>query len=165
MELLEFITSPYIRTIVIGFLPITEVRFAIPVGVLQYDFSIFTATILGIIGNTLIPFVVFGAISFFEPILRKIGIFSTILDKIYSYVRKKHSNKFERWSEFALFVIVAIPFPLTGAWSGSLAAYLFNIKPAKAYPLIFAGILASAGIVATLMSLVGTIPFVDIDSL
>jgi len=47
---------------------------------------------------------------------------------------------------------VAIPLPFTGAWTGSIAAFLFGIKAKKALPLIFVGVLIAGGLV-TLASL------------
>ena len=42
--------------------------------------------------------------------------------------RRNHSKKFERWKEFALVILVAIPLPFTGAWTGALAAFVFGIR-------------------------------------
>ena len=53
--------------------------------------------------------------------------------------------------EFALVVLVAIPLPLTGAWTASLAAYIFGIPYKKAIPLIFLG-LVIAGVIVTLVT-------------
>ena len=48
-----------------------------------------------------------------------------------------------------LVLFVAIPLPVTGAWTGSLAAFLFGVSKKKAFPCIFAGI-CIAGVVVTL---------------
>lgn len=53
--------------------------------------------------------------------------------------------------EIALITFVAIPLPMTGGWSGALAAFVFGIKPKKAIPLIFVGI-AIAGIIVGFLS-------------
>ena len=47
-------------------------------------------------------------------------------------------------------VLVAIPLPMTGAWTGSLAAWVFHIPPRSAIPLISLGVLI-AGVIVTLL--------------
>ena len=51
-----------------------------------------------------------------------------------------------------LIVFVAIPLPVTGAWTGTLAAWLFGVNKRVAFPAIFAGI-CIAGVIVTLASL------------
>jgi len=58
----------------------------------------------------------------------------------------KYSSRFKKLGALALVTFVAIPLPITGAWTGTLAAYIFRIPPKKALPLIFAGVLV-AGVV------------------
>lgn len=48
----------------------------------------------------------------------------------------------------ALVLFVAVPLPITGAWTGSLIAFLFKIPFKKAFPLITAGV-ALAGLIVT----------------
>jgi uncharacterized membrane protein len=54
-------------------------------------------------------------------------------------------------------LFVAIPLPVTGAWTGTVAAFLFGVRKRVALPAIFAGI-CIAGVVVTLASL-GVISF------
>ena len=49
-------------------------------------------------------------------------------------------------------IFVAIPFPLTGAWSGVLAAFIFGIPFRTAMLMIFLGV-----VLAGLIVLAGTI--------
>ncbi|MDD3170245.1 MAG: small multi-drug export protein, partial [Candidatus Pacebacteria bacterium] len=66
--------------------------------------------------------------------------------------RQKHSERFNKSKELALVLFVAIPFPVTGAWTGSLCAFLFDIPFARALPLIFLGVVI-AGVIVALLSL------------
>jgi uncharacterized membrane protein len=56
-----------------------------------------------------------------------------------------------------LFIFIAIPLPFTGAWTGSLIAYLFNLKFSKSLITIFFGLLTAAGIMIALTLLFGNI--------
>jgi len=58
------------------------------------------------------------------------------------------------YEEMGLVAFVAIPLPITGAWTGSLAAYLFGLKFWKSVFFIFVGVII-AGIVVTILSLLG----------
>jgi len=54
----------------------------------------------------------------------------------------------------ALVLFVAIPLPLTGAWTGSLIAFLFKIPFKIAFPLISLGVII-AGVIVLALSLAG----------
>ena len=67
----------------------------------------------------------------------------------------------ERFEAVGLAMFVAIPLPVTGAWTGCVAAFLFKIPTRIAVPMIVCGIL-TAGVVVTLASL-GIISFWGIE--
>ena len=53
-----------------------------------------------------------------------------------------------------LILFVAIPFPFTGAWTGSLIAYLFDLKFSKSLLTIFIGVIIAASVM-TFLTLTG----------
>jgi len=53
----------------------------------------------------------------------------------------------ERWGPWALLLFVAVPLPMTGAWTGALVAVLLGISPRRALPPIAFGVLLAGGIV------------------
>ena len=61
------------------------------------------------------------------------------------------SDLIRKYESLGLILFVAIPAPMTGAWTGSIAAYLFKLPLRMAIPCIILGILI-AGIVVTLVS-------------
>ena len=69
-------------------------------------------------------------------------------DKFASWLEAKADtagDKIVKYELFGLFLLVAVPLPGTGAWTGSLVAALFNLRMKNAVPVIFAGV-AAAGI-------------------
>ncbi|MDF2379255.1 MAG: small multi-drug export protein [Candidatus Gracilibacteria bacterium] len=74
----------------------------------------------------------------------------SIIHWFYAKVSAQHSDKFYRWGGLALILIVGIPIPGTGSWTGSLLAFLFNIPMGKALFYIFLGIVMAACIVTAL---------------
>jgi len=139
--------------LLVSALPIVELRGAIPFALGVYNLSPLSAFFWSIIGN-IIPVI------FILPLL---GIVSNFLSKhskffkkffiwLFERTRKKHNHKFELWGSLMLVLFVAIPLPMTGAWTGALAAFVFGIPFRKALPLIFLGIII-AGVIVSLMSL------------
>lgn len=74
--------------------------------------------------------------------------------KIVDWLEKKadkHSGKIEKYRLWGLFILVAIPLPGTGAWTGALVAALMDIRIKNALPCIAAGVLV-AGIIVGFIS-------------
>ena len=63
----------------------------------------------------------------------------------------KRSKKVEKYSALGLFLLVAIPLPSTGAWTGWIAATLFNIDFKYSFPAIVAGVF-TAGLIVFILS-------------
>ena len=142
-----------LQTFFIAMTPIGELRASIPMGILIYGLSFKSAFIISVLGN-LVP-VVF-LLLFLEKFSNYLSRRSYFFNRFFAWFFRKTKNsneeRFRRWKEFALVIMVAIPFPFTGAWTGSICAFLFGIPPKKAFPLIITGILI-AGVIVTLVTL------------
>jgi uncharacterized membrane protein len=77
------------------------------------------------------------------------GWLHRVIERLSTYTERRHSKRFERFRDYALITFVAIPLPITGAWSGSLAAYVFGVRRGRALLLIAIGVLI-AGLVVSL---------------
>lgn len=134
-------------------LPISELRGAIPLAIGHYNMDPIASYILAVVGNLLPVILILGLL---DPVVRlfsKVEFFRKIFDWVFSFTRQRHGNKIARFGgALALVLIVAIPLPMTGAWSGSLVAYLFGIPSRIAFPLISVGVLI-AGVIMTLATL------------
>jgi uncharacterized membrane protein len=60
---------------------------------------------------------------------------------------RKRSGALEKYGAIGLVLFVAIPLPVTGAWTGSAAAFLFGIPFRKAFPIILLGVMIAGGLV------------------
>lgn len=137
-------------TILLGMAPISEIRGAIPLGIFVFHFSPFKAYLLGLLGNALpvIPLLFFlGRTSDF--LIHRFYFFNRFFTWLFEHTRRKHEDHFHcwKWAPLALFIFVAIPLPLTGAWSGVVAAFVFGIPIRRAALSIFLGIAAAGAIV------------------
>ena len=140
-------------TFIVSMLPIFELRGSIPLAVLQFKMPILKAFLISWFGN-LVP--VLPLIYFLEPI-RKLLSRIRFIDKFFNWLYNrtfKRGRKVMKYGAIGLALFVAIPLPVTGAWTGSVAAILFNIKPKYAFPAIILGVTIAGIIISTLVALV-----------
>ena len=142
-----------IKTILLAMTPINELRGTIPISISIFNFSPLKAFFLAIIGN-LIP--VFFLLYFWKHLskflMQKSRTINVFFNWLFKRTRKRFYKKHGVYGDIALILLVAIPLPFTGAWTGTIAAFLFGIPYVRSLLLIFAGILI-AGIVVTLATL------------
>lgn len=140
---------PELIVLLISMLPIFELRGAIPVAIGAYGISVPVAFFLSVLGNIIpIIFILWFLKAISDFLSHRSYHFNRFFTWLLERTRRNHSKKFERWKEFALVILVAIPLPFTGAWTGALAAFVFGIPIKKAFPLIILGVLI-AGMVVT----------------
>ncbi|MBU4360401.1 small multi-drug export protein [Patescibacteria group bacterium] len=148
---MEINLIPEIKTLLASMVPVTELRVALPVALLSYKMSIVPAYVLSVIGN-IIP--VFLLLLFWKYFVKFLMQNSKTCEKFFNWLfertRKKFEGKYQKWGKLALVLFVAIPLPITGAWTGSVAAWLFNFKYWESILLIFLGVCISGVIVAIL---------------
>jgi uncharacterized membrane protein len=141
-----------IAVFLISMLPVSELRGAIPIAISVYNLSPIEAYFWAVIGN-IVPVIFIlkylDAISKF--LASKSRIFNSFFLWLFEKTRKNHNHKFEKWGALALITFVAVPLPMTGGWSGAMAAFVFGIPFKKALPLISIGIII-AGIIITGLS-------------
>ena len=147
--------SKELAVLIISALPVVELRLALPVAIKLFHFPWYYAFLLAVIGNLLpVPFILL-FLDTTSRLLGKIGPFRRILNWLFKRTRRRGKiiNRYER---IGLALFVAIPLPVTGAWTGSLAAVLFGLKFKHAFLSIFFGVFI-AGIIVTCLSLLGWI--------
>lgn len=132
-------------------LPVIELRGAIPLAIEGFGMSLVSAFVISVIGN-MIP--VIAILWLFDPIAQFLRKRSKVMDRFFEWLfartRSRFVQKHERWGEVALVIFVAIPLPVTGGWTGSLAASLFGIPKKRAVWLILLGVLCAGVIVSTI---------------
>jgi len=139
--------------------PIGEIRAALPIAILNYKMDVLPAYLISVLGNLIPVFLILIFLRFFVNwSMKHFEIFNKFFNWLFEHTRKKFSHKYEKWGKLALVIFVAIPLPITGAWTGSVAAWLFNFKYKESILLILSGICIS-GIIVTLITLGGKMIF------
>lgn len=144
--------SKELITFIISMVPIFELRGSIPLAVLHFNLPVWKAFLISVAGN-IVP--VLPLIFYLEPIrkaLSRIRIFNAFFTWFYKHTYRR-TEKVMKYGAMGLSLFVAIPLPVTGAWTGSVAAILFNIKPRYAFPAITLGVVLAGVIVSSLVAL------------
>jgi len=141
-----------IRVIVVSALPISELRGGIPLAI-YLNYTPIQAYFISIIGN-LLP--IFPLLLFLEKILPLIERFKLLRD-LFHFASKKAIEKrrlVDKYGYLGLFLFVAIPLPITGAWTASLISFLLRMNPYKAFLFIAMGVFTAGVIVLLGLSLI-----------
>ena len=135
--------------VIISVLPVVELRGALMVAINLFELPWYQALYLTIIGNMLpVPFLLL----FFESLAKVISRKETGR-KLVNWVlnrTRRHTEVIEKYEPIGLMLFVAIPLPGTGAWTGSMAAFLLGLKFRHALFSIAAGVIIAGAIVTAL---------------
>lgn len=145
IELLETYLSAINKdfaVFVVSMLPIVELRGAIPFGIEGLDMNWLRVFLISVFGNMIpVPFVIWIIRPLIEWLLK-----SRMFSKVGKWIDERTKRKSEsvtKYKKLGLFILVAIPLPGTGAWTGATVAGLLDMRLKDALPAIFAGVIAA----------------------
>ncbi len=145
-----------IQVILLSMMPISELRGAIPLGVLVYHMNPFLVVIVSIISN-MIPAI--AIIMLFDALLpwvkERFPSIGRFVERFSQTRKAKNRKRIERYGLLAIIAFVAVPLPLTGAWTGSLLTVLFEMPKFKSILAVAVGVVI-AGTIVTSSILIGT---------
>ena len=145
--------NEYIYTIILSMMPIAELRGGIPYA-LSHDINPVTAYLISCGANILAFPIVYLFMGVFHGLFSKMAWYVKLFDKIVVRTRSKVGDKLNKWGFWGLMVFVMIPLPVTGAYTGSLAAWIFDIDKRKGFLAVSMGVLI-AGLIVTAIFLSG----------
>ena len=127
--------------------PVIELRGAIPIGV-GAGLNLWLAIAVSIVGNLVpVPFIII----FIKKIFAWLRTKNEKLNSLVTRLEKRAESKsatVQKYAFWGLFVLVAIPLPGTGAWTGALVAAMLEMPLKKAFPAIMLGVLGAGVIVS-----------------
>lgn len=140
----------YLSVLGMAALPVVELRGAVPYGV-ALDLPLLSVLIVSVIGNMLpVPFIMLFIRQIFAWMKTKSRRLRALAEKLEARAQAK-GDILVKYETLGLFILVAIPLPGTGAWTGSLIAALFNLRIRHAVPTIFIGVV-TAGLIMSVLS-------------
>ncbi len=141
----------WLVVLLIAMFPFIELRGSLPVAILVFDIPVVESVVLSLVGNMVpVPFILWYAPTV-ERWFRRFGWWDRALDRLFERTRRRARSSVERYGPMVLLLFVAIPFPTTGAWTGSLIAYLFDLDRGRSLVVVFVGVLIAGGIVGAIV--------------
>ncbi len=145
--------SAEVIVVILSVLPVIELRGALPVAINLFHLPWYQALYLTVLGNMLpVPLLLLfykslaGVISRTET-GKRLGRWAV------KRIRRR-TGLIMKYEQIGLMLFVAVPLPGTGAWTGSVAAFLFGLNLSRALFSIAAGVVI-AGAIVTALSLMG----------
>ncbi len=133
-------------TFVISMVPIVELRGGLPYGIalgLQYPVALACA----LVGNFLpVPFIIIYIKRIFAWLRKKNEKFNRIVTALETKAHLK-GRIVTKYRFIGLVILVGIPLPGTGAWTGALVAAVLDMRAREAIPAILLGLLMAAAII------------------
>ncbi|HLD18290.1 MAG TPA: small multi-drug export protein [Patescibacteria group bacterium] len=142
---------PETVTFFLALLPISELRGALPVALAVFHLPVWSAFLWAFLGNAIPPVFFFLFLPRLLRLERPEGRVKRFLHLFLHRKKDRFHSSFEKYGAFvALAIFVAIPLPLTGAWSGALLAVLLGVPARVGLPAVLLGIIG-AGVIVTLI--------------
>ncbi len=134
-------------------LPIAELRGGLPFA-LAKGVPPLPAYLLCVAANSLVGPLVLLFLSSLHRLLDRWPAYHRLFERLVERSRRKIHGAVERWGYWGLMVVVAIPLPLTGAYTGALGAWVLGMRRGKSMLFIALGV-ALAGVIVSLVYLLG----------
>jgi uncharacterized membrane protein len=149
-DVLSFFPDWFV-VIIISMMPFVELRLALPLAIGFYDMNPVWAFFICVTANMVpVPFI----LVFFKHVekwFRRYPYWDKYLDKIFTKTRTRAGHRIKKYQAIGLIVYVGIPLPVTGAWTGSLIAYLFDLDIKNSFFYIFIGVIIAGVIMLALI--------------
>ncbi|MBO5889700.1 MAG: small multi-drug export protein [Clostridia bacterium] len=159
----SFTNNGKLITLIISMFPLIELKGAIPIGTLLLgENALLTSALLGYIGSSFICIPIFFLLIPIFNLLKKIPFIKKVVEKIESVLKNKAEKLAKNSKDKAedvknkmlilgLFIFVAVPFPVTGVWTGTAIAVFLNLSFKQSFlPLILGNLVA--GTIITLLT-------------
>jgi uncharacterized membrane protein len=136
-------------TVALSFLPISELRGAIPFAVSR-GVPLLEAALLAVACNALVGPVAFIFLETFHRLFYRWPFYAGVFDRFVAGARAKVHEKVEKYGYLGIMLFVAVPLPVTGAWTGTLGAWILGLGRRKTMIAVAAGV-AIAGVIVSIV--------------
>ncbi len=163
LKILSGIDNPFLTTMLVSMFPLVELKGAIPIG-MGLGVPLIKSALLSYCGSSLVVIPVYFLLIPIFNLLKKIKFIKKLVQKIEAVFDKKAQDlakksdgapekKVKKILIIALFIFVAIPFPVTGVWTGTAIAVFLNMRFEDSFlPIVIGNFVA--GCIITLMTFI-----------
>lgn len=139
-------------TAFLSFLPISELRGAIPFALSRgVDWPVAYLFCVGM--NALVAPACWIFLSTFHKLFLKMAWYRSFFDRFVEKARAKIHAEVEKWGWLGIAVFVGIPLPVTGAWTGTLGAWVLGLDKKRTLAAVVLGVALSGAIVTSVLVL------------
>jgi uncharacterized membrane protein len=143
----------YSLTVLLSFLPISELRGAIPFAIAN-GVPWYIAFIVALVCNSCVAPVCWIFLSTLHKLFLRMSWYQKFFQRLIERARNKLHHQVERWGWLGIAVFIAIPLPFTGAWTGTLGAWVLGLSKRKTMLAALLGVF-TAGVIVTTVVLLG----------
>ena len=140
-------------TLALCLLPISELRGGLPFA-LSNEVPLLVAWPICVGANALVAPLVYLFLSSLHKLLERWEPYRRLFDRIVERSRHKVQAKVEKYGYAGLILFVAIPLPITGAYTGTLGAWILGMDRRKTILAVFVGVII-AGIIVSIVFTLG----------
>jgi uncharacterized membrane protein len=140
--------SDIFYTFLISISPLGEARTGIPYGVIR-GIPVVYAFLIGLGANLLVFPLFHKSITVANKLLWKSRWYKKSALYLSKKAKRKTKNSIEKYGAWGLMVFVMIPLPITGAYMGTIAAYVLGMDYKKSFYAVTTGVTISSIIIAT----------------
>jgi uncharacterized membrane protein len=144
--------SIFLWTALLSFLPISELRGAIPFA-MYHGFPWYAAYAYCVFLNALVAPVCWIFLSTLHKLFLKMPWYERFFTRFIEKARTKLQGGVEKWGWLGVALFVAIPLPMTGAWTGTLGAWVLGLSKRKTLLAVIMGVLIAGAIVTSIVAL------------
>jgi uncharacterized membrane protein len=140
-------------TAFLAFLPISELRGAIPFAIAN-GVPWYIACPYAVVLNALVAPVCWLFLSTLHRLFLRMDWYRRFFDHFIERARLKLQGGVEKWGWLGVAIFVAIPLPLTGAWTGTLGAWVLGLRKDRTLAAVILGVIC-AGVIVTAVVCLG----------
>jgi uncharacterized membrane protein len=142
----------FLWTALFSFAPISELRGGIPFAI-KHEIPWYIAYPFCAFLNALVAPACWIFLATLHKLFLKMAWYQTLFDRFVERARVKLHRGVEKWGYLGVALFVAIPFPLTGAWTGTLGAWALGLRKRKTMLAVIAGVVVAGAAVTLVMTL------------
>ncbi|AEJ61638.1 small multi-drug export protein [Spirochaeta thermophila DSM 6578] len=146
-------TRTLLLTALLTLAPVSELRGGLPFALAQGLHPVF-AYLYCVTLNSLVAPLLYLFLNTIHRALLGIPVYHRIAERLLERARRKVHDQVERYGMWGLMVFVAVPLPVTGAYTGTLGAWILGLPLRKTAPAVTLGVVI-AGIIVLLVTLTG----------
>lgn len=139
-------------TALLSLAPISELRGAIPYA-MACGIPFYGAYALGVFFNALVAPLVYLFLNTFHRLLYRWNRYAAFFDRFVGKAQAKIHDKVEKYGYWGILIFVAIPLPITGAYTGTVGSWILGLDKTKTMLAVIGGVMISGLIVTTVVTL------------